>query len=169
MSDPVYLNICWATQGFNIRANDDRRGKPYPGAVVVSRDTFYFAVCRELIAAGASAAGAPLFGALDGVLAKSMGTENRTFLPQPASGVQEVNLTDLPEEIVDHPDWPVKFHEGPVIVVPREAVQSLRTAFLLGGFEVKLDTATIVVMSPFLQRKKLAAAMVRMGWDVQGI
>ncbi|HEV7403840.1 MAG TPA: hypothetical protein VGO11_12965 [Chthoniobacteraceae bacterium] len=168
MPDPVYINICSGTQGFNIRTKSPRKGKPYPGAVVVSRDAIYFAINRDLIAAGAAAVGGATGGLLGGLIAgKTLGAERKSFLPQPASFVEETDLTNLPAEVVGHPDWPVKWQEGPVILVPRPAVRALRTSFWL-GFEVELDTLSILVFAPVFQRKKLAAALVAQGWDVQG-
>src|SRR6185436_7884634 len=65
---PAFQNICSKTAGFNIRPQKSRRGSPYPGMVVASRDALYFVVNRARIRESAAAVGGATGGLLAGLL-----------------------------------------------------------------------------------------------------
>jgi hypothetical protein len=168
---PRFVNICAQMRGFNIRSKKSRlRQKPYPGMVVASKEALYFVVdARHLRTAAGGVLGQ--FGALGGLVGGMLESKNKlkgSLLPRPDPLVEEMEIQDLPEKIAKHRDWPGDYEKGWVLVVVPDAVQSLRTACLLGGIKVELRDVSIVVFTPIFQRKKMAGILVDMGWDVEG-
>ena len=159
-------------RGFNIRSKESRvRQKPYPGMVVASKKKLYFVVDVQSLP---SPAGGVLgqFGAAGGLVSGMLEGKKKfkgSLLPRPDPRVEEMDLSDLPEDITSHADWPVDFKKGWVLVVPSEAVQSLRTSCLLGGIKVELSDVYILVFTPIFRRKQMAGLLVDMGWDVEGV
>ncbi len=178
MPELRYQNICASSRGFNI-FKTTAWGKPhaYPGLVVAGPDTFYFVVDRQRMLTTGGAIGGALGGALGGAvggLIDGLRTDKKRrkklgYLPQEVPLVEELDLTDLPDKITEHRDWPVPWSEGPVIVVPRNAVQGLRTTWWMGGIEMQLDGVVIRTFTPIFKRKKMAAFLVDSGWDVVGL
>jgi hypothetical protein len=153
-------------RGFNIRSKESRlRQKPYPGLVVASKNKLYFIVDVRMVPKGLLGQ----FGAVGGAVSGMIQKKNRlTLLPERDPLVTEMDLDQLPADITEHADWPVDFEEGWVLVVPKDAVQSMRSACLLGGIKVDLRDVSILVFTPIFQRKKMAGILVDMGWDVEG-
>ncbi len=167
-----FVNICARMRGFNIRPKGSRlRQKPYPGLVVASKKALYFVVDGQLLP-GTAGGVLGQFGAVGGLVAGVLKGKKKfkgSLLPEPDPLVEEMDLGDLPEEVATHPDWPVDCKDGWVLVVPRAAVQALRTSCLLGGIRVELRDVFILVFTPAFRRKELAAVLVDMGWDVEGV
>jgi hypothetical protein len=140
---PRFLNICASARGFNVRSRNARlRQTAVAGMVVASRDAFYFVPDPCVTIEG-------LFGPSDPF-------------------VEELDLEDLPAEVTADHDWPVTWAEGPVIVVPRQAIQSLRTSLMRGGIELVLLEVRILVFTPLFRRQQIAAYLSALGWDVAG-
>jgi hypothetical protein len=170
MTLPSFQNICASSRGFNIFKKDARlRPHAYPGMVVASPDAFYFAINLDRTRGMTGAAlGGALGGAIEGMIAGEKRAKKK-YLPQEVPLVEEMDLTDLPRTITEHPDWPVPWPEGPVIVVPRESVQSLRTAWWLGGIELTMEGVVIRTFTPLFKRKQMAGYLVDAGWEVAGL
>lgn len=165
---PAFRNICASTRGFNIRGKAKWGGKPYPGIVVASADFLYFAVNESLIVNAVAAVGGAVGGLIGGLVRSNRpGADPSRILPQPIESVEAKNLTELPRAVLQHRDWPVNWKSGPVIVVPKRSVKSLRTTFWLGGIEIQLDGASIRVFTPIFQRRQMAEYLKALGWDVQ--
>jgi hypothetical protein len=167
-----FVNVCARMRGFNVRSKESRlRQKPYPGMAVASKKALYFVVdVQNLPTAAEGALGQ--FGAVGGLVAGMIKGKKKfkgPLLPRPDPPVEEMDISDLPEGVTGHPDWPVDFKNGWVLVVPREAVQSLRTSCLLGGIRVELRDVFILVFTPLFRRKQMAGLLVDMGWDVEGV
>jgi hypothetical protein len=167
-----FVNICAQMRGFNIRSKESRlRQKPYPGTVVASKEALYFVVDDQHLP---NAAGGVLgqFGAVGGLVGGMLASENKfkgSLLPRTDPLVEEMEIRDLPEKITKHPDWPVDYKKGWVLVVPSAAVQSLRTSCLLGGIKVEMRDVFILVFTPIFRRKQMAGLLGDMGWDVEGV
>jgi hypothetical protein len=141
---PSFLNICASTRGFNVRKRNARLlQKAFAGMVVASADAFYFV-------AGPGVQGEEgLFGTSDPL-------------------VQELDLEELTAEVTGDHGWPVTWKQGPVLVVPRQAVQSLRTSLMLGGIELVLTDVRILVFTPVFRRQQMAGYLQAKSWDVSG-
>ena len=165
-----FQNICARSRGFNI-FKKTAWGKPhaYTGMVVASPDVFYFAIDPQALTGVGAAMGGALGGAIEGMLASKKKRSKKKYMPQDVPLVEEMDLTDLPTEVTEHPQWPVTWQEGPLIIVPREAVQSLRTAWWLGGIELVMDSVAIRTATPIFKRKQMAAYLVNAGWEVAGV
>ncbi len=183
-SRPRFVNLAgW--QGFNIRDNSFwLRQRAYQGLALASPEALYFVIdpqglhTHDAATAGAAAGGfaaGGLLGGLAGALLGSLmsrwrrGPAEKKYLPVPVPLVEEMDLTDLPAEITEDPDWPVEWDEGRVIVVPREAVRSLRTSFMTGGIDVGLAGVRIRIFTPLSKRKDMAALLADLGWGVEGL
>jgi hypothetical protein len=153
---PRFLNICAVSRGFNVRKKKARlRQKAFSGMVVASADTFFFTLDP------AAPAVAQLFGGL-----KKDPEEGFFGTTDPL--VEEVDLEDLPEDVTDDHDWPLTWKRGPVLVVPRRAVRSLRTSLMLGGILLELRDEQILVFTPVFRRQQMAAYLTANGWEVEG-
>ncbi|HBI46530.1 MAG TPA: hypothetical protein DDY78_27300 [Planctomycetales bacterium] len=136
--------------------------------VVASPDAFFFAIDPKTVTGVGAVIGGALGGAIEGLLASKKKRDKKKYMPQAVPLVEEMDLTDLSTEVTEHPEWPVTWEEGPVIIVPREAVQSLRTAWWLGGIELVMEGVAIRTATPVFKRKKMAAYLVDAGWEVAG-
>ncbi len=158
-------------RGFNIRSKESRlRQKPYPGMVVASQQALYFVVDAQMTL---NLAGGVLkqFGALGGLLEGLIQGGKKfkgSLLPKVDPLVKEMDKNELPDIITNHPDWPVNFQKGWVLVVPSEAVLSMRSSCILGGIKVELQDAFILIFTPIFQRKQMATTLIGMGWKVEG-
>ncbi len=150
---PRFLNICDSLRGFNIRKKDARLTQnAFPGMVVASAEAIYFV--PDLQSMPRSPVGS-LFGKL-------------LSAPQLGDLGGEMDLGEVPAEITEHPEWPVTWDEGPLFVLPREAVETLRTSFWLGGIEIQLADIRILVFTPIFRRKHMAAYLAALGWKIAG-
>jgi hypothetical protein len=167
-----FVNICARLRGFNIRSKESRlRQKPYPGMVVASKRNLYFVVDVQNLPTTAEGV-LSQFGAVGGLAAGMLKGKKKfkgPLLPRPDQLTEELDITDPPEDITKHPDWPIDFEKGWVLVVPDEGVRSLRTACLLGGIRVELRDVFILVFTPLFRRKEMAGLLIDMGWDVTGL
>jgi hypothetical protein len=170
MTSPAFLNICAWSRGFNIfKKTAWGKAHAYTGMVVASPDAFYIVIDPKTLTGVGAAIGGALGGAIEGLLANKKTHGKKKYMPQDVPFVEEMDLSDLPTEVTEHPEWPVTWEEGPVIVVPRKAVQSLRTAWWMGGIKAAMEGVAIQTATPIFQRKKMAAYLVDMGWEVAGL
>ncbi len=170
MTSPSFLNICARSRGFNIFKRT-AWGKPhtYTGMVVASPDAFYVVIDPKTLTGVGAAIGGALGGAIEGLHATQKKRGKKKYVPQDVPFVDEMDLRDLPSEVAEHPEWPVAWEERPVIVIPRKAVQWLRTAWWMGGIQVAMEGVAIQTATPIFRRKKMAAYLVDMGCEVAGL
>jgi hypothetical protein len=170
MTIPQFQNICARSRGFNIfKSTAWAKPNAYTGMVVASPEAFYVAIDPKTLTGVGAALGGALGGAIEGMLASKKKRSTKKYMPQEVPFVEEMDLSDLPTEVTEHSEWPVTWKEGPVIFVPREAVKSLRTTWLMGGIEVKMEGVTFMTATPIFQRKKMARYLVDAGWEVAGL
>src|SRR5690242_5905633 len=104
-----YVNFCARLRGFNIRSKASRlRQKPYPGLVIASKKALYFVVDAQNVV-GITEGVLGQFGAAGGLAAGMLKGKKKfkgPLLAQPEPLVEEMDLSDVPEEIAEHPDWP---------------------------------------------------------------
>jgi len=171
MSSPSFQNICAPSRGFNIFLKTAwARPHAYPGMVVASPDAFYFAIDPARIQGLTGAAiGGAIGGAVEGMLTSKKKRSAKRYLPQDVPLVEEMDLSELPATVTEHPQWPVPWTEGSVIMVPRAAVESMRTTWWMGGIELTMGDMVIRTFTPLFKRKKMAAYLVDAGWKVAGL
>jgi hypothetical protein len=133
--------------------------RAFSGAVVACARGFYLVVGENAMRSGFVHGGGPV-----GALVADF-IERRLTPPEFAPGVVVMDLADLPPDVSGHPDWPVRADQGPVIVVPRAAVQSLRYSFWKWGIFVRTATLEIRFEPPLFGRKKMFAFLREAGWE----
>ena len=167
---PRFKNICAMTRGFNIFAKSAwGSANAHAGMVVASAETFYFVANPNVVIGAAAAVGGAVGGLVAGLAASKRKKGKRKIMPQDVPLVEELDLADLPAKVTRHPDWPVTWEEGPVIVVPRETVKAVRTSFWKGGIDVEVEGVVLRAFTPIFKRKRLVAYLVEIGWGVEGI
>jgi hypothetical protein len=127
------------------------------GAVVASRSGFYLQL-------GGSAFGATPIGALVADAIESWLGPLRL-----APGVVVTDLAEPPARITDHPDWPIREEDGPILVVPRDVIRSVRYSFWKWGIYLRTETLDIRIEPPLFGRKKVFAFLQEAGWEVEGL
>lgn len=120
----------------------------YHGAIVASPDAFY----RVLQATQA-------FSGVAGIVATLVGNA----ISQPL-GERALDLSQLPPEIVDHQDWPVKQRQGPVLVVSKSAVRSATYSFWT-TFTLTTDKNRYGLQFYYLKRRKILRYLKSIGWS----
>ena len=73
----------------------------------------------------------------------------------PDANVEETDLAELPEEVTDHPDWPLRDREGQMLV--SGGGDPVRPLFVLEVGIFLQWTGRIRVEPPFFGRKKVLA------------
>jgi hypothetical protein len=76
----------------------------------------------------------------------------------------ETDLSKLPPEITQHPEWPLKWKKGRVIVVPREAVDSVRYSFWT-TFDLQTEQQVFRVGLRLLRRRRVLEFLRESGWE----
>lgn len=133
----------------------------YSGLAVASREAFFLVVGVNAFRAGLGLAG----GLLADLAGKLTGWSKGRYLPE-SSGVVETDLAELPVDVTGHPDWPVRQEAGPVLVIPRPAVQSVAYSFWKWGVFVRTEAIEIRIEPPFFGRKKMLQGLRELGWEV---
>jgi hypothetical protein len=162
---PWYQNICATMRGFNIfKQSSWRRANAVSGEVLPSPEAFYF-VPHPRTVVGLGALGGAVGGLIEGIHAAKKSKQPRAYMPEDVPLVEQMDLSELPEEVLEHPDWKVARKEGAVVVVPRAAVTSLHTAWW-SGIDVVAGDVIFRVSTPIFKRKKMAAYLVDLGWEL---
>jgi hypothetical protein len=76
-------------------------------------------------------------------------------------------LEQLPPAVTGHPDWPVQQKTGPVIFLPRKAVQSLRIQWA-GYLILWADDKKYKIEIGTLQKEKVRQVLAALAWTVEG-
>jgi hypothetical protein len=82
------------------------------------------------------------------------------------SRVIETDLADLPHEITSDPDWPVKQSQGPVLILPRKAIQSIRYSFWQWGIFLQTADLEFRIEPPFFGRTRVLNWLREVGWGI---
>jgi hypothetical protein len=130
---------------------------------IASADAFFLVVGKNAFRAGMEIGGGAL-GALLGIALGRLG--KRKPLIEAGSKLVETTVEDLPDDITGDPDWPAGIREGPVIVIPREAVVSVRYSFWQWGIFVQTEKVELRIEPPFFGRRKVLAFLREAGWDL---
>ena len=134
------------------------------GIVVASAEAFFLVVGMKATHVGMAGAGGAVGGLLAAYFArKSAGKP----LCDEASGVIETDLACLPAEVTTHADWPVRQKSGPVIVIPREAIQTVRYSFWKWGIFLQTASVEFRIEPPFFGRERMLQELARLGWTVE--
>ncbi len=154
---PEYMKI----SSSGIRIGEKASGL-YSAVSIASAEAFFLLIGRNALRMGMEAGG----GALGALLGMAL---DRLRKKQPlveAGQIVETTFDDLPEEITDHPDWPVRRHDGPVIVIPRDAVLSVRYSFWQWGIFVQTQKVEFRIEPPFFGRKRVLNFLREAGWEL---
>lgn len=136
----------------------------YAGLVVAGRDAFYFVVGPKATHMGMEAGGGVL-GAL--VAAWLKRRSGGTVVAGAPSGVSQMDLSELPAEVTTLRDWPVRQKEGPVLVITREAISSIRYSFWQWGIFLEVETLEFRIEPPFFGREKKLRWLEEAGWPLE--
>ena len=136
----------------------------YAGLVVVAREAFYFVVGPKATHMGMEAGGG-VVGAL--VAAWLKRRSSGTVVDGAPSGVSQMDLSELPAEITAQRDWPVKQREGPVLIVTREAIRSVRYSFWQWGIFLQVEDIEFRIEPPFFGREKKLQWLEEAGWPLE--
>ena len=136
------------------------------GIVVASAEAFFLVVGMKATHMGMAGAGGAVGGLLAAYLArKSAGKP----LCDDASGVIETDLAGLPAEVTTHADWPVRQKSGPVIVIPREVISTVRYSFWKWGIFLQTTGMEFRLEPPFFGRERMLQQLAALGWDIERI
>ena len=153
---PKYLKI---SRAFHLGKGISRA---YSGGVVASDEAFFFVVGENALRAGFVHGG----GAIGALVADLL--ERRLAPLDFGPHIVPTDLGELPESIAGHPDWPIRAKEGPLIVVPRRAVRSIRYSFWKWGIFLDTKTMEIRIEPPFFGRKRMFTFLAEAGWEIEG-
>jgi hypothetical protein len=139
--------------------------KHWSGPVIFGRDAIY--ICPNASQAAliqgrdSGAAAGEMLGAIGGALAGAVRTAGDA---QPSWKSQVVDLRDLPPDVVNSPDWPVRRSKRPVIVLRRELIEKLERNG--GKFLVSSCGDTFKLGMKLFGRSKVVATVRELGWQV---
>lgn len=135
----------------------------HSGVVVASADAFYLVVGMKATHAGLAGAGGAVGGLIAGILARQAAGKS---ICDASTGVVETDLSELPREVTFHADWPVKQRSGKVLVIPREAISSVRYSFWKWGIFLQTDGLEFRIEPPFFGRERTLQSLEEMGWKI---
>src|SRR5258708_4273690 len=106
--------------------------KHWSGAVIFGREAIYICpnatqtAVMQGLDSGAMAAAGILGGALGGLIAGAVAGATKKNLASQANWKRQViDLCDLPTEVRENPDWPLRERKRPVILLTRESVDKI--------------------------------------------
>jgi hypothetical protein len=139
--------------------------KHWAGPVVFGHNAIYLCpnVSQAALMQGwdSGMAAAGMLGAIGGALA---GAVQKKGDAQPTWQSQVVDLGDLPPEVVNSPDWPVRKSKRPVIVLRRELVEKLERQG--GKFLVTSCGDAFKLGIKLFGRSRVVATVRDLGWSV---
>jgi hypothetical protein len=133
----------------------------YSAVSIASAEAFFLVIGKNAIRMGMES-GEGALGALLGIALDRLGKKKP--LVEADTRVVETSLDKLPEEITRHPDWRIAIKQGPVIVIPRESILSIRYSFWQWGFFVQTEKVEFRIEPPFFGRKKVLNFLRDAGW-----
>jgi len=129
----------------------------YYGPVIASRDAFFLVIDQTPAEAYLGAVGG-LVGALI-AMAVSGGVNKQ-------HDVLQFDYRELPRRITEHPDWPIRRKKGPVVVVPRQAVDRIRYAYF-GTYDLECGDRVYRIGLKFFGRSAVMKFLNGAGWDAK--
>jgi hypothetical protein len=138
----------------------------YFGTSVASPDAFFLVLGANAIQLGMVQRGGILGYWLANYLERRSGLDTRL---QGSKGIILADLADLPVDIIGDPDWPVHQEEGPVLVVPREAIDAIWYSFWKWGIYLRSGEVKIKLEPPWFGRKRLFGWLQAVGWEIDGV
>lgn len=138
---PAYMRV-----GGEVLIGRGLRAKRYFGPVVASSDAFFLCLVSSSLGAMLGLVGAAL---------EALASGKREIM--------EGDLSKLPSEITQHPDWPIRWKKGRVIVVPREAVDSIQYSFWASS-DLQTKQQVFRVNLRLLRRRRVLAFLRESGW-----
>lgn len=135
--------------------------KGFMGSVIASQDAFYLIANRSAAQTAWSASGGALGGMIGGMI---QGRAKQKPLLKPSKHIRELDITELPEEIVSHPDWTVKSKSGRVIIVTRKAIRSVHYSYWRWGIFLDTPVVQIPIEPPFFGRQKVLDFLEQADW-----
>jgi hypothetical protein len=172
---PEFMLISTAT----IEFGHTTFSKRMPAKTIASADAFYLVSPPPLKGAkkgnaGAyGLAGAAVGGALGGLLGSLLdaaANKNSKQEKRRLKDIEAMKLSELSEEITDHPDWPIDERKGLVTVIHRPAVRSLLYSFSWFWFRkrflLKTQLGEMTIFPPLFQGNKKAAFLEEVGWEL---
>jgi hypothetical protein len=130
----------------------------YFGRIVVSKDTFYLIITTTPAEFTASAAGG--LGLVGGLLAAAQAAVSDDTIRGAV-----VKMSELPEEVTHHPDWPAKWRgDYSVVVIPRGAVKRLRYSWWR-TFDILTHDQTYYVSPRDFGRRRVLRQLREWGWE----
>jgi hypothetical protein len=129
----------------------------YSAVTVASADAFFLVIGKSAFRS------TPMGGLLGAVIDHFAGKKP---LVETDSEVIETDLAELPQEITADADWPIKQPAGPVIVIPRKGVESVRYSFWQWGIFVQTKNIEFRIEPPFFGRKRVLKYLREVGWEL---
>lgn len=107
-------------------------------------------------------------GAIGGLVAAWLERRSRENLfSTPPGGVVETDLAALPAEITAQRDWPVKLKEGPVLIITRDAIKTLRYSFWQWGIVLQVEDIEFRIEPPLFGREKVLKWLEDADWPLE--
>ena len=152
MPDFVLLGRSFRAKG-GLFAND------YHARVIASKDAFYLVVYLSPAESGAMLAGG--MGLIGGLMAAAGAALSDDRIKR---GV--VKLSELPAEVTNHPDWPLRGvrKDYPVAVIPRAEVKQIRYSWWR-TFDIITPDQTFCVGPRTFGRGRVLKQMREWGWE----
>ena len=120
------------------------------GPVVASTDALFLKVDKTVVPAGM----------LGGAVVRAIG-----LLVKGTTYLHEIDLAELPPQIADDPEWPIRQKDGRVFVIPRDVVRRLHYPWW-GTLRVHTEEHRFNIAPFFLRRKKVIRVLRELDWDV---
>jgi hypothetical protein len=157
---PNYIKI-----GRDIIIGKGFSAKHWSGPVVFGRDAIYLcpnaSQTSVMMGLDSAAVAAGAFGAVAGAI---VGLQQKPSDAQPTWKSQVVDLRNLPPEVINDPDWPLRKSKRPVIVLKRAVVEKIERDG--GKFLVTSCGDTFKLGLKLFGRSKVADVVRELGWQI---
>jgi hypothetical protein len=139
--------------------------KHWSGPVVFGREAIY--ICPNASQAAliqgwdSGAAAARMLGAIGGALAGAVRKQDEA---QPSWQGHVIDLRDLPQDVINSPDWPIRKSKRPVIPLRRELVEKIER----DGSKLLVSSCgdTFKLGMKLFGRSKVVATVRDLGWQI---
>ena len=141
--------------------------KHWAGPVIFGRDAIYICpnASQPALMAGIDSGASAMFGAVGGAVGAALaGAVLKKGEAQSGWQSQVVDLGDLPSDVLNGPDWPLRDSHRPVIVLKRESIEKIERAG--GKFLVAAHGDTFKLGMKLFGRGKVVETVRGLGWQV---
>lgn len=157
---PSYIKI-----GRDIIVGKGLSAKHWSGPIVFGRDAIYICpnASQTAVMQGldSGAVAGVMLGAIGGALA---GVARKQSDGQPSWKTQIVDLPDLPPDVTNSPDWPVRKRNRPVIILKRELIEKIERDG--GKFLVSSCGDIFKLGMKLFGRRKVVGTVRDLGWQI---